>query len=276
MLYVISTPIGNLSDITLRAIETLKKCDYILCEDTRHSLPLLQYYSINKPLKSFHKYSESAKQTDIITDLQQGSIIALISDAGTPGISDPGSKLIQTCLDSNICVTSVPGACAAITALSISGLDTQRFQFLGFLPRKTGELQRALQEILSYPGTTICYESPNRLLETLECLNEIAPKRYLAVARELTKKFEELRRGVAIDLITHWTSNPLKGEIVLMISGNPSDLSEDWNVFTPQQHVEWMQNAYKLTRQEAIIAVAKIRAVSKRDIYNAVHQEKQS
>lgn len=273
MLYIVATPIGNLADITFRAVETLKACDYLLCEDTRHSLILLKHYNINKPLKSYHKFNESAKQADILNDLAQGSIIGLISDAGTPGISDPGAQLIKACIDSNLPVTSIPGPCAAITALCCSGLETDRFQFFGFLPRKAGELKSAFQEILAYPGTTICYESPQRLIDTLKCIETLAPNRPIVVAREMTKKFEEVRRGLPNDLIQYWESVSIKGEIVLMISGNIQTSDEEWQAMTPQQHVEWMQTSYSLSRAEAIVAVAKIRGVSKRDVYNAVHKD---
>jgi len=276
MLYIVATPIGNLSDITYRAVEVLKSCDYILCEDTRHSHFLLKHYEINKPLKSFHKFSESAKQEGIIEDIVQGATVCLISDAGTPGIADPGEKLIQGCLEAGIKVVAIPGACAAITALCCSGLDTSRFQFIGFLPRKAGEIRRAFQDILRYEGTSICYESPNRLQESLECLHELAPLRQVVIARELTKKFEEVRRGVAQELLDYWKESPQKGEIVLMIAGNILQSSEQWENLTPQEHVELMQTEYSLTRQEAILAVAKIRNVSKRDVYNAVHRDNDS
>jgi len=272
MLYVVATPIGNLSDITFRAIETLKNCDYILCEDTRHSGILLHHYEIRKPLKSFHKFSETSKQSEIIQDLKQGLTICLISDAGTPGISDPGEKLIQECLNHEIKVVAIPGACAAITALCSSGLNTSRFQFLGFLPRKAGELKRILQEVLTFPGTTVCYESPNRLIDVLQILKEIAPERLLAVARELTKKFEEIKRGTASELIAYWENAPLKGEVVLMISESPEIHSHNWQELTPQQHVEFIQQTYGMTRQEAVVSAAKIRGVSKRDIYNVVNR----
>lgn len=274
MLYVVATPIGNLSDITIRAIETLKNCDYILCEDTRHSAILLHHYEIKKTLKSFHKFSEAAKQDDVIEDIKQGLTVCLISDAGTPGISDPGEKLIQECLKNNLKVVAIPGACAAITALCCSGLDTTHFQFFGFLPRKAGELKRSLQELLAYSGTTICYESPNRLMDVLEQLHELAPDRQLVVARELTKKFEEIKRGSAHDLMTYWKDATLKGEIVLMISAAPEASSQDWETLTPQEHVEFIQKTYGVSRQDAILNVAKIRGVSKRDVYNAVHQNK--
>lgn len=271
MLYIVATPIGNLSDITYRAIETLKSCDYVLCEDTRYSLILLKHYGIAKPLKSFHKFNEAAKQKEIISDLHQGLRVALISDAGTPGISDPGMKLIQGAIVENISVIAIPGPCAAVTALCCSGLDTTRFQFWGFLPKKQGELKRALQEILAYSGTTICYESPNRLLHVLECLHEMAPERHLTVARELTKRFEEVQRGVAQHLLGYWKKAPLKGEIILMVSGNMKTSSDDWAELTPPQHVDLIQTTYGVTRQEAIQTVAKIRGSSKREIYNAVH-----
>lgn len=274
MLYVVATPIGNLSDITFRAIDTLKKCDYILCEDTRHSSILLNHYEIKKSLKSFHKFSEMSKQNQIMSDLKQGYVICLISDAGTPGISDPGEKLIQECLDNGIQVIAIPGPCAAITALCCSGLSTSRFQFVGFLPKKASELKRSLQDILSYSGTTICYESPNRLIDVLEKIQELAPDRFLVVARELTKKYEEIKRDTAVNLISYWKNAVLKGEIVLIISSAPEKNTHDWDTLSPQQHVELMQQTYGITRQEAIVHVAKIRGLSKRDIYNAVHCNK--
>lgn len=272
MLYIIATPIGNLSDITLRAIETLKACDYILCEDTRHSTPLLKHYQINKPLKSYHKFNESSRLKEIIEDLHQGCLIALISDAGTPGISDPGAKLIQASIREGLTVTSIPGPCAAIAGLSCSGLDTRKFQFYGFLPKKQGELERALKEILMYEGTTICYESANRLMAVLDTIRIIAPQRQLVVARELTKKFEEIQRGIAETLISHWESSPLKGEIVLLMEGATKIADEEWARLSPQEHVHFIQTTYNLTLQEAIQTVAKIRGSSKRDIYNAVHK----
>lgn len=267
LLYLVATPIGNLADITFRAVETLKSCDYILCEDTRHSLPLLNHYDIHKPLKSFHKFSEETTITKILHNLTEGKNIALISDAGTPGISDPGTILVQRCLEQGIAVTAIPGACAAVAAISCSGLDTDRFQFLGFLPRKAGELKTVLQEILSYPATTICYESPNRLLEVLKMLHEIAPTRSIAVARELTKKFEEVRRGTPEELLSHWKTHTLKGEIVLLISGE-KDTSQEWEAMTPKEHVAFLQDTYQLSQQEAIKLAAKMRGVPKRTIYN--------
>lgn len=269
MLYLVATPIGHLGDITFRAIETLKSCAYILCEDTRHSQTLLTHYQINTPLKSFHKFSEASKEDSIIANLHENKNIALISDAGTPGISDPGERLVKRCITENISVVSVPGPCAAITAITCSGMSTDVFQFIGFLPRKPKELRKTLQSILMYPGTTICYESPLRLLKLLELLHELAPVRPLAVARELTKKFEEVVRGSAHELTQYYSCHPLKGEIVFLIEGN-LEKKEEWSELTPEDHVAHLQDTYQLSRQEAIKLAAEQRNVPKREIYNKV------
>lgn len=270
MLYLVATPIGTLSDITLRALETLKACDYILCEDTRRSLILLQHYQIQKPLKSYHKFNEASQAAFILEDLAQGKHICLISDAGTPGISDPGAPLVKLCIEHNLPVTAIPGPCAAILALSCSGLPTERFQFFGFLAKKEGELKRQLQSILSYEGTTICYESPHRLLNVLELLQEMQPTREVVVGRELTKKFEEIVRGTPSELITHWEKGVVKGEIVLLISPAEAESDRAWLDWTPEEHVEWMQTTYGLSRKEAIKATAELRGVPKRQIYQTL------
>lgn len=270
MLFLVATPIGNLQDITFRAIETLKNSDYILCEDTRHSLTLLKHYGVEKPLKSFHKFSEVAKEDFVIEDLKSGKQVALISDAGTPGISDPGALIVKRCAEENIPVTSIPGPCAAITALTCSGLDTNLFQFFGFLPKKTKELKSTLGSILDYSGTTICYESPFRLLEVLKTLVELSPNRPIVICRELTKKFEEIKRGTAEELITHFEAHPLKGEIVLLIGGQVKQES-DWENLTPQEHVAYLEKTYSLTRSEAIKMAANMRGTPKRDLYKLFH-----
>ena len=270
MLYLVATPIGNLSDITFRAIETLNLCDYILCEDTRHSLILLRHYQIQKPLKSYHKFNEASQADQILEDLRNGKNIALISDAGVPGISDPGADLVKICVEQAIAVTAIPGPCAAIQALCCSGLPTDRFQFIGFLERKESELKRELQNILAYHGTTICYESPHRLLSTLTVVQEIDPIRLLVVARELTKKFEEIVRGTAGELLAYWDKNPLKGEIVLLFSQRPERVNTEWEQLSPEEHVDFLQKTYSLSRQEAIKIAAELRGVPKRTIYNQV------
>jgi len=267
MLYLIATPIGNLEDITLRALRLLKECDLILCEDTRHSLILLKHYAIQKPLKSFHKFNEASQEDELLASMIEGKKIALISDAGTPGISDPGSRLVQKCVENGVQVLSIPGPCAAIAALTCSGLDTDRFQFCGFLPRKNQELKKNLQQLLSYKGTSICYESPHRLLNVLKALHELAPKRLLVIARELTKKFEEVCRGNAQALLTLWEDRVVKGEIVLMIQGEAEGESHQWELLTPVEHVQFLENQLNITKKEAIKLAADLRGISKRDLY---------
>ncbi len=270
MLYLVATPIGNLSDITLRAIEVLKACDYILCEDTRHSCHLLKHYAIVKPVKSYHKFNEASRSQGIIEDLKSGKIICLISDAGTPAIADPGEFLVQQCIAENISVQAIPGPCAAIQAMSCSGFPTTPFQFWGFLKRKENELKKELLTILSYPGTTICYETPHRLIKTLTLIQTIAPERALVVGRELTKKFEEFIRGTADTLLHHWQTAPPKGEIVLLIGPPTEEAATTWETFSPEEHVYWAEKTYQLTRKEAIKLVAELRGLPKRELYKNI------
>lgn len=267
MLYLVATPIGNLDDISLRALKILKSCDYILCEDTRHSTVLLHHYNIHQPLKSYHKFNENFRAESILHDLKSGKNICLITDAGTPGISDPGFYLIKICIEHSIPITAIPGPCAAIQALICSGLPTDRFQFCGFLSRKKNILKSELQTILAYPGTTICYESPHRILKVLEAIQSIQPDRLLVIARELTKKFENIIRGNAKVLMEHHQQTPFKGEITLLISPVPIQQHADWANWTPEEHVQWAQKTYTLNRKEAIKLVAVLRGVPKRNIY---------
>jgi 16S rRNA (cytidine1402-2'-O)-methyltransferase len=273
MLYLVATPIGHLSDITFRAVETLKNCDYILCEDTRHSSILFAHYEIRKPLKSYHKFNEAKSLQRILDDLILGQHIALISDAGTPGISDPGALLVQSCIHHSIPVMAIPGPCAAIAALSCSGLNTDRFQFIGFLPRKLTELKALFSSLLSYPGTTICYESPERLMKTLDLLHDVAPDRRVVIARELTKKFEEICRGTPKELKIYWETHILKGEIVLLLSGQTEKVS-DWADLSPEEHVNYLEISYHLPRKEAIKLAAEQRAIPKRQLYNELLHHK--
>jgi 16S rRNA (cytidine1402-2'-O)-methyltransferase len=273
MLYLIATPIGNLGDITLRALEILKSCDYILCEDTRHSRVLLQHYKIVKPLKSFHKFNEAAREEEVIYDLLSGQQIAVISDAGSPGIADPGLQLVQRCRQKNISVSSIPGPCALIAALTISGLETSRFQFIGFLPKKSSELHEILYDVLHYPGVTVCYETAHRLLTTLEILQEIAPERILAVARELTKKFEECIQGSASEHYLYWKEHPPKGEIVLLISGFTPGKEVDWTTFSPLEHVRYLEEQWGLSHKDALKMAAGERGLPKRALYKQILEE---
>ena len=271
MLYLVATPIGNLSDMTYRAVEVLQSCDYILCEDTRHSSVLLKHYDIKKPLKSYHKFNEASRENELLLDLRDGKSIALISDAGTPGIADPGTRLVEKTVEEGLPVCSIPGACAAITALSCSGLNTEMFQFVGFLPKKQQELLSILRGILQYPGTTITYESPKRLMATLEKIHELESERKVSVGRELTKKFEEVLRGTAAELLSHFQEKAPKGEIVLMISGKETE-AIDWTSLTAEEHVKAIEEDYGVSKKEAIKIVAQLRGVPKRDIYNATIQ----
>ncbi len=219
MLYLIATPIGNLQDISFRALKAIEACDYLLCEDTRQSLKLLSHYELRKPLKSYHHFNEASREKTIIEDLKRGLTIGLLSDAGTPGISDPGERLVRKCVEEMCEICPIPGACALITALVGSGLPTSRFQFIGFLPLKKGPRGRLLTEALSYPGTTVAYESPHRILSTLELLQAAAPEHHVVVARELTKKFEQFHRGTPQELLEGWKKSPPRGEFVLLIPG---------------------------------------------------------
>ena len=265
MLYLVSTPIGNLADFSFRAVETLKKCDYILCEDTRHSHVLLEHYKIQTPLKAFHKFNEAKAKEQILSDLQAGKTLALISDAGTPLISDPGQDLVSLCREEGIQVTAVPGACAAINALVISGFPSAPFQYVGFLPKKEKELQSILSQILLYSGTTTAYESPHRIVETLACISQLDPARKLCVARELTKLHEECLLGTASELLTHFNANPPRGEIVLLFSPPPERIS--YEHLSLQELVEMLQRELSLSKSDAIKMAAQMRHLPKREVY---------
>ena len=267
LLYLVSSPIGNLADLSQRAIDCLLSSDYILCEDTRHSCILFQKYSINKPLRSYHKFNEASREDQIISDLLNNKIISLVCDAGTPGIADPGSRLVERCVKEHIPIHAIPGPCAAITALTCSGLNTERFQFIGFLPKKPQECKSLLYELLSYPGTTICYESSKRILKTLAYLQKLAPQRKLVLAKELTKKFEEFFRGHAEEIVENLQNSAPKGELVLMISGNLSQ-STEWESLSFKEHVQMLEQEYSISKKEAVKIVAQLRGIPKRVVYN--------
>jgi 16S rRNA (cytidine1402-2'-O)-methyltransferase len=220
MLYVVATPIGNLGDITLRAVEALKSADVIAAEDTRHSGLLLKHLEITKPFVSYHEHNEAARTTELVERLGRGENVALITDAGTPGLSDPGLRLIRECIKRELPFTIIPGASSILMALLGSGFSTDRFSFRGFLPVKSGQRERELRAATERDETTIFFESPYRLTKTLAACIDIIPERQLCVARELTKKFEEFRRGAASELLAHYQAHPPKGEIVLVISGS--------------------------------------------------------
>ena len=220
MLFVVATPIGNLGDITLRALETLRSVDVIAAEDTRHSGILLKHHGIRKPLVSFHEHNEARRTAELVEQLAAGKTLALITDAGMPGLSDPGARLIAECIKREVPFTILPGPSAILTALVGSGFPMDRFCFRGFLPVKSGQRERLLREAAKSEETTIFFESPYRLVKTLTASTQIMPDRQLCVARELTKKFEEFRRGTAPELLAHYQKHPPKGEIVLVIDRN--------------------------------------------------------
>ena len=219
MLYVIGTPIGNLGDVTLRGLETLRSADVVAAEDTRHSGILLKHYGIQKPLVSYHQHNEAMRTAQLIERIAANENVALITDAGTPGISDPGARLIRECIKRQLPFTIVPGPSSILTALVGSGFAAEKFFFGGFLPTKSGQRARELRLAADRAETSIFFESPFRILKSLAACFEIIPDRQLCVARELTKKFEEFRRGTPRELLTHYETRPPKGEIVLVISG---------------------------------------------------------
>ena len=219
MLYIVATPIGNLADISLRALEVLKDADVVAAEDTRHSGLLLKHFAISKPFVSYHQHNEAARTAELVERLGRGEKVALITDAGTPGLSDPGLRLIRQCIERELPFTIIPGPSSILTALVGSGFSTERFSFRGFLPVKSGQRERELRAAAAREETTIFFESPYRLLKTLNACINIMPDRQICVARELTKKFEELRRGTAAELVAHYQAHPPKGEIVLLIAG---------------------------------------------------------
>lgn len=218
MLYVVSTPIGNLGDITLRALDVLKSVDVVAAEDTRHSGMLLKHFEIKKPLLSYHEHNEAMRAEQLVERLAAGEDVALITDAGTPALSDPGTRLIRECIKRGLPLMIIPGPSSILAALVGSGFSTEKFCFRGFLPTKSGRRERELCGAVNREETTIFFESPYRLTKTLAACIDIMPDRQLCVARELTKKFEEFHRGTASELLAHYQAHSPKGEIVLMIS----------------------------------------------------------
>src|SRR6266446_2390210 len=218
MLYVVATPIGNLGDITLRALEALKSADVIAAEDTRHSGILLKHYRIDKPMLSYHEHNEAMRTAQLVERLAAGENVALITDAGTPGLSDPGARLIRECIERELPFTIIPGPSSILTALVGSGFSAEQFFFGGFLPVKSSQRERELRAAAARQETSVYFESPYRLTKTLAACIDIFPGRQLCVARELTKKFEEFRRGTATELLAHYEAHPPKGEIVLIVS----------------------------------------------------------
>lgn len=217
-LYLVATPIGNLEDITLRAIRVLKECDVVAAEDTRRSGQLLKHFGISKPLLSYFQFNEARRSEEIIERLQRGEKVALVTDAGSPGISDPGERVVKAAIAAGFRVEAVPGACALVAGLTASGLPTDEFHFIGFLPHKSGQRRNKLESLKAFEGTLVLYESPYRIEKVLGELNEVFPERQVVLARELTKKFEEFLRGKPAELLEQTKKRSLKGEFVVMIA----------------------------------------------------------
>jgi 16S rRNA (cytidine1402-2'-O)-methyltransferase len=232
-LYLVATPIGNLEDITLRALRTLKECDLVAAEDTRRTGVLLKHFGISKPMLSYFQFNEAKRSEEIIERLRDGEKIALVTDAGTPGISDPGEKVVKATIAAGFRVESVPGPSALVAALTASGLPTDEFHFIGFLPHKSGQRRKKLESLAGVPGTLVLYESPYRIEKLLGELTEIFPERPIVLARELTKKFEEFLRGMPVELVQQLQKRSVKGEFVVIIgaaqntSKNPSCVQVD-------------------------------------------------
>ena len=226
-LYLVATPIGNLEDITLRALRVLRECDVVAAEDTRHTGQLLKHFGITKPLLSYFKFNEARRSTEFVERLRRGEKIALVTDAGSPGISDPGGRVVAAAVAAGCRVEPVPGACALIAGLTASGLPTDEFHFVGFLPHKSGQRANRLASLVAVPGTLVFYESPQRLAESLADLAAVLGDRPAAVCRELTKLHEEVRRGGLADLAaTYGAADTPKGEVVVVVGGAPADQAE--------------------------------------------------
>ena len=270
-LYLCATPIGNLEDMTFRCVRILKEVDLIAAEDTRNSIKLLNHFDIHTPMTSYHEYNKIAKAHTLIEHLENGEDIALITDAGTPGISDPGEELAAMCYEAGIEVTSLPGPAACITALTMSGLATRRFCFEAFLPSEKKEKQWILDELKNESRTIIIYEAPHRLVRTLEELKETLGNRRLTICRELTKKYEEAYQTTFEEALARYEVEEPKGECVLVIEGKSiaqkkEELAKSWEEMTLEEHME-MYESQGIDHKEAMRRVAKDRGISKRDVY---------
>ena len=273
-LYLCATPIGNLEDITLRVLRTLKEVDLIAAEDTRNSIKLLNHFEIRTKMTSYHEYNKVEKAAWLVERLQEGMNIALITDAGTPGISDPGEELVRQCHEAGVPVTSLPGACACITALTISGQPTRRFAFEAFLPYDKKERAGVLDDLRNETRTIILYEAPHHLKKTLKECREVLGNRQLTVCRELTKRYEELRRGSLDEIIAFYEQTEPRGEYVLVFAGKSREeiLQKQymqWETMSIEDHMG-MYEGQGMDRKAAMKQVAKDRGVSKRDVYQAL------
>lgn len=279
-LYLCATPIGNLEDITLRVLRTLQEVDLIAAEDTRNSIKLLNHFDIKTPMTSYHEFNKIEKAHQLVEKMQSGTNIALITDAGTPGISDPGEELVKIAYEAGIEVTSLPGAAACITALTLSGLSTRRFAFEAFLPSDKKERQQVLEELKNDTRTVICYEAPHRLVKTLKELLEALGNRRITICRELTKKHETAWQTHIAEACEYYQENAPKGECVLVIEGRSreelkAEEQEQWEQMPLEAHMEHYESQ-GMDHKSAMKQVAKDRGVSKRDIYRMLLELGQS
>lgn len=274
-LYLCATPIGNLEDITYRVLRTLKEVDLIAAEDTRNSIRLLNHFEIKTPMTSYHEYNKIDKAYQLVAKMREGKNIALITDAGTPGISDPGEDIVRICYEEGIPVTSLPGAAACITALTMSGLPTRRFAFEAFLPKDKKEHQAVLEELKTETRTIIIYEAPHHLVRTLQELSDtLGGDRRLTICRELTKRHEEKLQMTLTDSLSYYEVNEPRGEYVLIIAGRSREEMKKeeqagWEALSLEEHMAHYESQ-GIARKEAMKRVAKDRGVSKRDIYQAL------
>ena len=274
-LYLCATPIGNLEDITYRVLRTLKEVDLIAAEDTRNSIRLLNHFEIKTPMTSYHEYNKIEKAYQLVAKMREGKNIALITDAGTPGISDPGEDIVRICYEEGIPVTSLPGAAACITALTMSGLPTRRFAFEAFLPKDKKEHQAVLEELKTETRTIIIYEAPHHLVRTLQELSDtLGGDRRLTICRELTKRHEEKMQTTFADSMAYYEVNEPRGEYVLIIAGRSREEMKKeeqagWEALSLEEHMAHYESQ-GIDRKEAMKRVAKDRGVSKRDIYQAL------
>ena len=274
-LYLCATPIGNLEDITYRVLRTLKEVDLIAAEDTRNSIRLLNHFEIKTPMTSYHEYNKIDKAYQLVAKMREGKNIALITDAGTPGISDPGEDIVRICYEEGIPVTSLPGSAACITALTMSGLPTRRFVFEAFLPKDKKEHQAVLEELKTETRTIIIYEAPHHLVRTLQELSDtLGGDRRLTICRELTKRHEEKLQMTLTDSLSYYEVNEPRGEYVLIIAGRSREEMKKeeqagWEALSLEEHMAHYESQ-GIDRKEAMKRVAKDRGVSKRDIYQAL------
>ncbi|MGI6108455.1 MAG: 16S rRNA (cytidine(1402)-2'-O)-methyltransferase [Eubacteriaceae bacterium] len=268
-LTLVGTPIGNLGDMSFRAVKTLEEADRIACEDTRQTIKLLNHFEIKNRLEAYHKYNEQKESERLIGLLQDGENIALVSDAGLPVISDPGNIIVRKCRQAGIEVEVIPGPNAGLTGLMLSGLDAGSFLFLGFLGKSTKDFKAGIKRIAESKETVILYESPHRLMKLLQALAETVPEREISISREITKKFEETLTGTPQEMLDRFTEKAPKGEFVVIVSGGTEDAGSSLCELTEADHVAHYQ-AQGMSEKDAMKAAARDRNVSKRDIYNAL------